>query len=282
MTVSFEVTVNEGILDADTYKKEIKNTALVDDVQTPEVVVEVIKPKVESAVEKQGTEKITDKAQEINYQITYTAQVENYDGNAKVTIVDELPYELDEEKMKEMYDKQNTQQEENEDWLKTYLQGGQYDSDAKTITWIENIEDLQVLNPREVVVNKNITLVFKNVNTKLEKVTNTVRGKIELDNKEHTSYEAESNTFETQTDYTKNIKVTKTWDHGNNAYEKPSKIKVIIKDPIVQECTIGEEENWTHIFTGLPKYDEDGNEIEYLIEEEAIEGESLDYYKRAM
>ena len=63
--------------------------------KTPSVTNQVIN--------KTGTDKITVANQEISYEVTYRAEITDYIGNAEVTIVDTLPYEIDEEHGKKMY-----------------------------------------------------------------------------------------------------------------------------------------------------------------------------------
>ena len=73
-------------------------------------------------ITKTGTDRITVANQEMIYTVTYTSEVIDYIGTAEVTIVDTLPYEIDE--------------------AKSDLAGGTYDSASKTITWKENVSDI--------------------------------------------------------------------------------------------------------------------------------------------
>ena len=50
---------------------------------------------IESSIEKTGTEKITSSKQEVSYNIHYEAVIKDYMGDALVTIIDTLPYEID-------------------------------------------------------------------------------------------------------------------------------------------------------------------------------------------
>ncbi len=50
----------------------------------------------EQNITKNATSKIENLTDEITYDITYTAQVKDYIGDLEVTIIDTLPYVLDE------------------------------------------------------------------------------------------------------------------------------------------------------------------------------------------
>ncbi len=244
---------------------------------------------IENNITKDGTQIITSKDEEINYKIKYTANIEGYTGNAIVTITDTLPYKLDENKMKQKYIEENPEESQNENWLQEVLNGGQYNKDAQTITWTQEInvaeEESQL---KELTIEKAITVIFEGVNVKENTIINTVKGSIYL---ESTGQEQETPdvTHTTETKYVKAVKVTKTWEHGANIYERPTQIKVKLKNAEKPEealdgyeAILSQDNNWTHTFTDLPKYNEDGNEIRYIVEEEAVNGESLDYYKREL
>ena len=75
-----------------------------------------------SSITKNSTlDKVTEEDQAVPYSITYTASVDTYIGDGEVTIVDTLPYQIDEEK--------------------SNLDGGSYDANSKTITWKEDIAE---------------------------------------------------------------------------------------------------------------------------------------------
>ena len=265
----------------------------VDLVENEGHAVTVKLPHIESTeITAEVTNKIVDKEEKVTYKITYIAEIENYDGEVEITIIDELPYYIDTIKTNTL----------------TELDGGTYDEGNKKITWIEHISnntsseaiktkrDIQTISGenitdeidengvRTITVVKNITIAFRDINPTGKDFTSTVKGSIALGETSQND-ETEEIPYETQTDFTKAIKVTKTWEHGNNKYEEPKQIKLQVKkvnepETVVQEYTVGEEQNWTHIFTGLPKYDEQGNEIEYTVDEEEVEGEDLNYYKK--
>ena len=142
------------------------------------------------SVTKTGTEEITAKDQKVNYTINLQAEIAEYIGEGKVKIVDTLPYAIDKNK--------------------SDLNGGVYDSENKTITWeielkhfntdtgenknkndvgtmIENTnsnvgEGSTSPNGKIFAINitKQISVVYTDIDLEEEKMTNTVKGKIEL------------------------------------------------------------------------------------------------------
>ena len=70
--------------------------------------------------------KVTSPEQTMNYTINYQATIQDYIGNATVTIVDQLPYEIDESKANNIAET-----------------GGVYSKENKTITWTINVENTQ-------------------------------------------------------------------------------------------------------------------------------------------
>ena len=119
-------------------------------------------------INKTGTDRITVANQEMSYTVTYTANVTDYIGNAEVTIVDTLPYEIDE--------------------AKSDLAGGTYDSASKTITWKENVSDINSYTGNGTVnVTKTFKVVYVGLDMNQEKVVNNVKGNIKLLTPEKTS-----------------------------------------------------------------------------------------------
>ena len=121
-------------------------------------------------ITKTGTDRITVANQEMSYTVTYTANVTDYIGNAEVTIVDTLPYVIDEGK--------------------SDLAGGTYDSASKTITWKENVTDLDSYDGKGTVnITKTFKVVYIDLDMNQEKITNNVKGHIKLLTPEKTSEE---------------------------------------------------------------------------------------------
>ncbi len=224
----------------------------------------------EQTIEKESsTEKITLPDQAIDYNINYTAKVDNYIGNATVTIVDTLPYEIDLEK--------------------SNIANGSYDSEEKTITWTEEIGDIDtfVNGEKEINITKEISLVYKDIDVTQAKVENTVTGTINLETPQ--KEEKVEDTKEIPTEYTTQITVNKIWnDNETQAGRRPESIIIVVKngdqEVKTQEITKanmveGTTNQWSTVIEGLQKYDENGNEIQYTVEErEKTEGD-LKFYE---
>ncbi|MGN1372122.1 MAG: MucBP domain-containing protein [Candidatus Coprovivens sp.] len=113
-------------------------------------------------VTKTGTTEITNSSDKNEYTITYDAIVENYKGNITVTIVDTLPYELDETKVNN-------------------LDGGTYNSTNKTITWTETFSNNEAKEKLVIDITKSIQVYYKNIDASIEKYTNKVSATLEDD-----------------------------------------------------------------------------------------------------
>ena len=74
---------------------------------------------------------------------------------------------------------------------------------------------------------------------------------------------------------------TKTWVGDEENYEtvRPDRIIVnlIVNDEVIDETEATRETQWTYSFGDLPKYDEAGNEIEYTVQEEEVDGYTASY-----
>ena len=71
-----------------------------------------------------------------------------------------------------------------------------------------------------------------------------------------------------------NIKGSKTWEDGNNQDGiRPESITVnlLANGKVVKTATVTEEDNWSYVFSNLPKYAE-GKEIVYTVSEEEVTG----------
>jgi pilin isopeptide linkage protein len=68
---------------------------------------------------------------------------------------------------------------------------------------------------------------------------------------------------------------TKTWNHGDNPVAtRPDSILVYVKagGQIVAQRIVTASDQWTYVFTNLPKYDADGRLITYVVSEQKIPG----------
>ena len=87
---------------------------------------------------------------------------------------------------------------------------------------------------------------------------------------------------------TVNVPVTKIWNHTNNIYKIPQEVKVQVKNgnSVVAEKVLNsgnksENDNtWTWTFTNLPKYQNQGQEINYTVDEIEVNSGDLKYYKK--
>ena len=81
----------------------------------------------------------------------------------------------------------------------------------------------------------------------------------------------------------KDITVEKIWEDNNNKEGKrPNTVTIQIKKGrnLVEEAEVSNKENWKHTFKGLQKYDSNGQEINYTIDEGELQGEAQMYYTK--
>ena len=151
------------------YAKEnfiIANVATVDGKDTNEVENPYVKPdpEVTSTLVKNGTDKVTSKDQAVNYEVKFTASVDDFKGTAKVTLVDTLPYAIDISSSK--------------------LDNGTYNSEDNTITWEQEIDvnTFETDTAKDIVITKSIEIVYLygDINNVSESMLNIVNSKIEL------------------------------------------------------------------------------------------------------
>ncbi|HCJ32332.1 MAG TPA: hypothetical protein DHV70_05545 [Firmicutes bacterium] len=121
-------------------------------------------PKLETSVSKTGTKEITRKDAEVGYKLNYKAVIKDYIGNAKVTYIDKLPYEIDEEK--------------------SDISGGKYNKETKTIVWEETYDKINM--EKEITFTKEIKVVYIGIEDTDRIMTNEIETTIKLDNKEST------------------------------------------------------------------------------------------------
>ena len=111
----------------------------------------------------EGTEEITGKEDEISYKIKSNITIDDYIGNGKVTIISNLPYEIDESK--------------------SNIDGGTYNSREKTITWTNNKDINTYENQnKNFILEKNIKVVYKNIDSTKREMENEIEASIVLDN----------------------------------------------------------------------------------------------------
>ena len=245
-------------------------------IQSPEIIednvnagIRLKEAEVTSNISKTGTDKITSKDDVVSYAINYKSTIDTYIGNAKVTIVDELPYKID--------------------LQKSNLDGGTYDEETQTITWVESISDIDTYTngPKDIDISKNITVVYTNLDVTKESFDNKAQATILLDATDQQE-DTEEVKVTTTTEFKVDVTVTKTWDHTNNIYTIPDSVILQVKngDKVVRTQTVtsanavdGNQNVWSYTFTDLDKYDENGNEITYTVGEAEVTSGNLSYYK---
>ena len=237
-----------------------------------------VEPKEEQSISKTGTATIDSLDDEITYNINYTAHITDYEGNAKIVLVDQLPYEIDTTKTNILED----------------LDGGTYDAASKTITWEQPVENIQMTEGREVTINKQIKVVYTGISQDTLSIKNNIKAHIEYETPDRTSEEVTAN-WPTTTGFIVNIPVSKIWDDSDNKLgQRPTRVVFkltgsdgsertleIAKPGTANTTTTQDNDNpnkWNDMFVDLPKYDSSNNEIVYtLTEEEKNEGD-LKYY----
>ena len=250
------------------------------DANNPQEVIYYYKLKTpsitEQSITKNGTGTIDNLDDEITYNISYSAKINDYQGNAKVKLVDTLPYPID--------------------IAKSNLADGSYDATSNTITWEEEIRDINSFENKnnEITINKTIKVVYTGISKDTTSINNEVTGQIETETPNISSKEVKAN-WETTTGFITNVSVSKIWeDDSNKLNTRPNKVvfkitgsdgKEYRKDIAVPgtpgTTTTQDEENinkWNDIFENLPKYDENNQEIVYTLTEEEANSGDLKYY----
>ena len=250
------------------------------DANNPQEVIYYYKLKTPSikdqSITKNGTSTIDNLDDEITYNISYSAEINDYQGNAKVKLVDTLPYQID--------------------TSKSNLADGSYDATSNTITWKEEIRDINSFENKnnEITINKTIKVVYTGISKDTTSINNEVTGQIETETPNIVSKEVKAN-WETTTGFITNVSVSKIWeDDSNKLNTRPNKVifkltgsdgKEYRKDIAVPgtpgTTTTQDEENinkWNDIFENLPKYDENNKEIIYTLTEEEANSGDLKYY----
>ena len=125
----------------------------------------------EEEIEKTSSETIDSIDSQFNYTIKYNVTINDYIGEATTTIVDTLPYEIDE--------------------TKSNLNGGIYDKENKTITWIikTNIDK----NNNTIEFNKTIKVIYIDIDNPI--VSNNVTGQTVFGNTTTNGNEDETTTI---------------------------------------------------------------------------------------
>ena len=125
----------------------------------------------EEEIEKTSSETIDSIDSEFNYTIKYNVTINDYIGEATTTITDNLPYEIDE--------------------TKSNLDGGIYNKENNTITWIikTNIDE----NNNTIEFNKTIEVIYIDIDNPI--VSNNVTGQTVFGNTTTNGNEDETTTI---------------------------------------------------------------------------------------
>ena len=210
----------------------------------------------------------------VNYNIKYTSKINNYIGKATIEIVDTLPAKIDIDKSE--------------------LAGGNYNEQNHTITWIEEINNINTFINGNYTkdITKQIEIVYKEQDV-TQDLVNTVTGNTttyypETYLNKTGEVIAEKNAIESEEikqDYKSNFKVIKVWeDNENSKNKRPESVTVEIRimpnDRILTK-ELNEENNWTYEENGLAKYNKAGEKITYQITEKETNEGDLEEYEQA-
>lgn len=221
-------------------------------------------------ISKTATASIDNPKAQIEYGITYTTTIENYIGRAQVTIVDTLPYKID--------------------VAKSSLNGGTYDEETQTITWVELVDGIDTYtNPESgnIEIHKTIKVVYLNMDVSKETIENNVYGKVKLLTPEKTSEEV-TGTATTNTEFKMDLAVYKVWmDNDIQNARRPEKVVINLKaenadnhdsDAVIDTYELDVATENSHTFTDLAKYNKAGEEIRYFVEEQEKTLGDLHFY----
>ena len=224
-----------------------------------------------SNFEKTSPQTVNNANQKFVYNIKYSGNVRDYIGKGVLEIVDTLPYKIDIDK--------------------SDLAGGEYDEEHKIIKWkilVNNINSFD--NNGNVEIIKTFGVVYKNLPIgEHVNITNTANVKFNLkDVPEVVGVTNKEKEVETTTDgqFTRRITVNKTWVDDNNANGKrPVSIKYVLsgnsqtKEQVVTGNT-NSDADWNYTFANLPKYDAQGNEIVYTVDEQEVNAGDFKFYTK--
>ncbi len=262
-----------------------------------------------SSITKTGPEKLRVIDGKVNYKIDYTFEIDpKYkDENIQITIVDTLPYKISENERNIAGGIYN-ESDQTITWTGTYNTTKDYISWNDEInTGVILNEEKQV---KVAMFTKEISFVYLGTtyddngnevysgityNDEGKEIINTVKGTIKLSNNLTDEREASCTTI---AEWKKDVIVNKEWK-GDTEETRPDSIDVTLKQVIEDEngqTSIIEVEDettkqrddvkvpikimsntteegkteWTYTWKDLPRYDKDGKEINYTVDETAI------------
>ena len=242
-----------------------------------------------SNIEKTGDTTITNTNSNVSYEINYNATIQDFIGKATLTIVDTLPYKIEE--------------------TESDIAGGVYDADTNTIIWEEEILDIDTLNDGDKLINKTKTLSLKyifpeDLSEIVSPITNNVSGTIRLENMndlgeynlagEETKEDDHDIVFEIPSVEDEETiiekQVQKVWEDNNNIRgNRPESVKIqltangndTLNGEKLESVILSEDNDWKYTFMNLQKYDENETEIVYSVIEEEVNSGDLEDYNEA-
>ncbi len=255
----------------------------------------------DSKIEKIGPEKVNAIDSKFSYNINYTVELNvNYqDENVEFTVVDSLPYKLSDKE-------RNLAGGEYNEEAQTITWTGKYNTNAEeqVVVWNDGSKTPVTLDEENsvkvVTFNKEISFAYLGITVEDENktITNNVSGTVKLEKSEETV----NAKCETVTEWTKDVIVNKMWN-GDTEETRPDSISVELKqvvekvnenEKIIQEIVDVQDEitaeredvkspvtilptatedgktQWTYTWTNLPRYDLEGKEINYTVDETGI------------
>ena len=166
----YEVVMPDNIADEYTYLETVGDTTGTFIEEGKEVIFYYVQKEsnvTTNEVTKTGTTSLDDETNEVSYKITYNSQITTYKGKVILTLVDNLPYEIDE--------------------TVSELDGGTYDKENKKITWTIDLGEIDTFKtgedlPEEINVEKNFTIKYINIDNTKDKITNNIVSTLKLVN----------------------------------------------------------------------------------------------------
>ena len=256
-----------------------------DSVQYVKYYYVLVTPTITNSVTKVANKTViedSDENKSVTYAITYNATVTNYIGDLTIEITDVLDQSID--------------------TTKSRFDGGTYDEETKTIRWTDAIEVDTYNNPESgnISITKNIRVEYINVPVTVTEIENNVTAKATLIETLDESQEVTASAA-VRVEHTSTLTVTKVWEDTGHTSLRPSEVKVNIKAVVKQvdltevdvtdsvfnsensneaekqvtlKNTTGNTngENWTYVWSNLPKYTSDGDRITYSLEEVPLDG----------
>ena len=141
----------------------------------------------------------------------------------------------------------------------------------KTVT--QDVSELTLINPEEAATMFGATLTYESGGITTFQFTNAVWTNF-YEGKIATTDLVISGEVTNKLDATTDITVNKEWIDNNSTAKRPASISVslMIGESVVEDTTVNltAEKEWKHTFTGLAKYDEDGNIIVYTAKENNV------------